>query len=230
VIPTTDRYSLRVNRLRFEPPRISGSSHKVRLKFPEKCGWTESELHARGPGTVVKTSPGALKKISFFVNAVIRGWHVKEIESARFRSFSAFFTSFNQWAGSVRTALTVDLSSAVDSHLRDDEIESFGKFGIDCVGQDQSRLGDVDQHLVRRYWRPWFALERAFSFDELLETIRSFQWLRDFCGPVQELQYGPTFLYQVRVVRIECFSFFSGRTMDSWSRSAAFVFVSPGDS
>lgn len=134
-------------------------------------------MHSRGLRSRAKPKGVALKKVSFFVNAVIRGSHVEDIESARFRSFSAFFTSFNQWAGSSRRALKVDITSAVDFHLRDDTIENFGQFGIHCEGGDQTRFGDVDQSLLTRYWRPSFGPQQAASYDDVLGTIRSFQWL-----------------------------------------------------
>jgi hypothetical protein len=151
------------------------------------CSCTESELHSRAPHIVAKTSHVPLKKVSFFVNVVIRGWHVREIESVRFRSFSAFFTNFNQWgAGSRRIALKVDLTNAVDCHLREDKIENFGLFGIKCEGRDQPRLGNVDQNVMTRYWRPLFAPDRGASFDDVLDVIRSFQWLLSLLagGPV----------------------------------------------
>jgi hypothetical protein len=57
-------------------------------------------LHNRGHAAKLNLKGVVLKKVSLFVNAVIRGSHVEDIEAARFRSFSAFFTNFNQWAGS----------------------------------------------------------------------------------------------------------------------------------
>jgi hypothetical protein len=183
-----------LNRERFSEARffdrkmftILGQDEKARPLSLMGCGCTESELHSRGLRSRAKPKGVDLKKVSFFVNAVIRGSHVEDIESARFRSFSAFFTSFNQWAGSSRRALEVDVTSAVDFHLRDDTIENYGRFGIQCRGGHQTRFGDVDQSVLTRYWRPSFEPEQAASYDGVLGAIRSFQCLLSLFagGPV----------------------------------------------
>jgi len=165
---------------------ILGQDEKARPLSLLRCGCTESELHSRGHAAGPNLKGVVLKNVSFFVNAVIRGSHVEDIEAARFRSFSAFFTSFKQWAGSSRRALEVDVTSAVDFHLRDDPIENFGRFGIQCRGGQQTRFGDVDQSVLTRYWRPSFAPEQAASYDDVLGAIRSFQCLLSLFagGPV----------------------------------------------
>ncbi len=88
-------------------------------------------------------------------------------------------------AGSLKLALGTNLSNAVESMLQEDEIEGFGRFGIVCHGLDRPRLGDIDEKLETRYWRPFFVPKHAVSFDQLVAYIRSFQGLLSvLCGPV----------------------------------------------
>ena len=125
-------------------------------------------------------------EVSFFVNVIILGYHLTDIDEARFKSFSAFFTGFNQWAGLTRLAIGTDLTSAVATSLREDHIEGFGKFWINCEGWDKPRHHDLDEQSQIRYWRPAFEPFEPISFDRLLGYIRSFQGLLSllYGGPI----------------------------------------------
>jgi hypothetical protein len=116
-------------------------------------------------------------QISFFVNVVLAGTHVTELDEGRFQSFSVFFREFNQWAGQANLAMGIDLEELGTRTLAEDEVAGFGKVGIYCEGWDKHSRADVDESRHVRYWVPSFSPSEPISFSELLRMLRSFQGL-----------------------------------------------------
>ncbi|PWT83896.1 MAG: hypothetical protein C5B58_05720 [Acidobacteria bacterium] len=124
-----------------------------------------------------------LNQITFFINVIVVGAHVTDLDQTRFQSFSVFFREFNLWTGQANLAMRIDLEALGARTLTEDDIEGFGKVGIYCGGWDKRTRADTDVSSHVRFWAPSFFPSKPLGFEELLGRLRSFQGLLTLlCG------------------------------------------------
>lgn len=131
-----------------------------------------------------------LNQICFFVNLVVIGSHIPDIDQARFTSLSVFFRGFNQWAGLAKLAMgTKKLGRGT---LADDQIQGFGRFSIYCEDWDKSSHADIDECRQVAIGCPLSLRRNPFASTKSLGKCDAFRVSFVFCvdTPSGSTRYG----------------------------------------
>ncbi len=162
-------------------PIIFGLTAKGERVTLGDCGITSSKTTYGGPN-----SP-SWHTLRFYANRVLAGAHIADLQTVRFKKFSAYFSGFSGWVADYNSALFDDAPTLQGGVKRSDQIQNVGHLSIACAGITENHLGsDVGEKRTVRYWRPTFELTEPLTFRGVTDAIITFQRLLSLLigGPV----------------------------------------------
>ena len=152
-------------------PAILGVSGEHGKLTCNDCGIYSSIASNDAPRSV------SSHKLRLFAHRCFIGAHIVDQEPIRIRQFSAFFTGFNQWALAYDNELFAEEEIGLPKIKRSDVIDGFGRLKIFRAFSENGSIGDVGKQVRIRYWRPSFQPLEPTRIDDMLSTVRAFQFL-----------------------------------------------------